>query len=153
MSRLSAGWAVAALAEAGGLVVPEVSEPRSRRVDGGRRQSRRAGVRRVPVRVSFTPEEAERLQAMAARAKVSLSRIVAERALASERVSTTERNAERDVLLRVQRKLTGATTNLNQLAKVANATGRVPAEVGEAAAAVGRLEDELSTALARLFGR
>lgn len=107
----------------------------------------------MPVRVSFTPEEAERLESLATRARVSLSRIVAERALAPERVSVTERNAERDVLLRVQRKLTGATTNLNQLAKVANATGRVPAEVGEAAAAVGRLEEELSTALARLFGR
>ena len=96
----------------------------------------------------MAPEAGLRLEAE--RAGLSLSRLAAERAVAVDRVPVTVRNAERQLLLRVLRQLSGAATNLNQATKVGNATGRLPEEIGEAAATVARLEGELAEALGRI---
>lgn len=64
-----------------------------------------------------------------------------------------ERRAVAAELFGVRRLLIGVATNLNQLAKVANATGRVPAEVPVAAAAVSRYLPRLAAVVAALDPR
>lgn len=56
-------------------------------------------------------------------------------------------------LFGVHRLLRGVATNLNQLAKVANSTGHVPAEVAVAAAAVSRYLPRLKAVVAALDPR
>jgi mobilization protein NikA len=130
--------------QAVGSAGPDVT---STPVVGGQRLPRRVGDRRVTVQVSLTAEEADELRDQAAAAGMSLSQLVSERALSSDRVSVSDRDAERQALLQVQRKLAGAAA---QLTSVVNATGQV-ADVAEAAIAVGRLEGEVSEVLKGLW--
>lgn len=64
-----------------------------------------------------------------------------------------ERRAVAVELFGVRRLLVGVATNLNQLAKVANSTGRVPGEVAVAAAAVSRYLPRLAAVVAALDPR
>jgi mobilization protein MobC len=65
-------------------------------------------------------------------------------------LTVLERRAVAAELFGVRRLLIGVATNLNQLAKVANSTGRVPGEVPVAAAAVSRYLPRLAAVVAAL---
>jgi mobilization protein NikA/mobilization protein MobC len=77
-------------------------------------------------------------------------RLVAER---GRPLGVVERRGVAAELFGVHRLLVGVSTNLNQLAKVANSTGRVPAEVPVAAAAVSRYLPRLKAVVAALDPR
>lgn len=77
-------------------------------------------------------------------------RLVAER---GRPLTVLQRRAVAAELFGVRRLLVGVATNLNQLAKVANSTGRVPGEVPVAAAAVSRYLPRLAKVVAALDPR
>lgn len=82
-------------------------------------------------RVVVTEDEEARLAQRAAKQHVSIPRLMMEAAL-SDRDTPTERRRAMAELFAFRRQLTGAATNLNQLARVANTEGHTP--VGTAAA-------------------
>lgn len=112
-------------------------------VDGGR-------IHRHNVRVS--PEEEGELLRLAAAQHVTIPRLLVESALAAARGETpTQRHEAIAELFRVHRLLGAISRNVNQLARQANATGEVPAELAATLVAVRRtaeridqLVDELS---------
>ena len=125
------------------------SSTRRRRVEGGRQH-------RHVVRV--TPEEEAQLLALALRYHVSVPKLLVDSALAGGAGAAAENASVRQELLvqlfGAHRLLAGVANNVNQLAKVANATGSVPAETGPALVAARRtaeridgLVDQLSEAL------
>ena len=97
------------------------------------------------VKVRLTGAEMVEVRRRAATSGVSVARLLAESTLIGDRYTLGERRAVVAELLAARRQVAGAANNLNQLARVANSTGRVPFEVLEAAErmarAVGVLED------------
>lgn len=101
----------------------------------GRRRRANApeGRRQFAHQVKVSAAEEAVLVRLAAQAGVSVPRLLVEAALApAPGVSASERREGLTELFTVSRVLAGIATNLNQLARVANATGEFPA----AAAAV-----------------
>ena len=105
-----------------------------------------------------TPEEEAQLLALALRYHVSVPKLLVDSALAGGAGVAAENASVRQELLvelfGAHRLLAGVANNVNQLAKVANATGTVPAETGPTLAATRRtaeridsLVDQLSEAL------
>ena len=109
----------------------------------------RAGRRRI-VQVRLDDVEAEELARRAAGAGVSGPRYLVEAALLGGRQTVSERRAVLAAFMVAKRQVSGAATNLNQLARVANSTGKVPAEVLEAAERMGRTVEALEAAAARV---
>ena len=109
---------------------PKAKLARRRRanVPGGRE---RKGEVTHSHRVIVTEDEEARLAQRAAKQHVSIPRLMMEAAL-SDRDTPTERRRAMAELFAFRRQLTGAATNLNQLARVANTEGHTP--VGTAAA-------------------
>jgi hypothetical protein len=137
--------AVAALGGGGG----DASVAKERKVA---RQQRKHGGRTHVVKVRLDDVEAEELARRAAVAGVTGPRYLVESALVGDRQSVSERRALMAAFMVAKRQVAGAATNLNQLAKVANSTGKVPVEVMEAAVAMDELGEVLGAAADRLTG-
>lgn len=126
---------------------------------GATRLRRAQGGRRHVVTVRLTDAEYEVISARAAALRISRQRLMVEAATAPRQpprpagagpfygAPASERRAMADELVGVRRLVAGLATNINQLAKVANATGTVPAELPAAAAATTRALGRLNTAV------
>ncbi|WIB72598.1 MobC family plasmid mobilization relaxosome protein [Curtobacterium sp. MCBD17_026] len=118
---------------------------RRRRVQGGRPH------RHI---VRATDEEEARLLALAAPRKISVAKLLVESALSGGADAAASSAAMREDLLpalfHARRLLAGIATNVNQMAKVANATGSVPSETDATLVAVQRTADRLDELVADL---
>jgi hypothetical protein len=90
------------------------------------------------------------IAARAAAARISVPRFLAEAALAGDVVTATERRALVAELLAARRLAAALGGNLNQLARVANATRQVRPEITAAAVAARRAVDRLHAAAAAI---
>lgn len=104
------------------------------------------------VKVRLTPAEVAEVERRAADAGLTMSRFLAESGLVADRRTVGERRALYAALQAAKRTVAGAATNLNQLARVANSTGRVPAEVPAAAVELALVAERLAVAAGRLVG-
>lgn len=129
----------------GGKASGEGQALRRRRVMGGRRH-------RHVVRV--TPEEEAQLLGLALRRRVSVPKLLVESALAGSSEAAAANATTRTVLFTelfgVHRLLASIANNVNQIARVANATGGVPPEASEVLAAVRRVADRIDELVDRL---
>lgn len=82
-----------------------------------------------------------------------MRRFLLESALVGNRQTVSERHALYRTLLAARRSIAGAANNLNQLARVANTTGRVPAELEDVAEAMVSASAALEATLVELAGR
>jgi Bacterial mobilisation protein (MobC) len=78
--------------------------------------------------VRVTPAEEARLRLLAEQQRVTVPRLLVESALAEVGETTTRRRDAITELFRLRRTLIGVATNVNQLAKHANATGTFPSD-------------------------
>jgi hypothetical protein len=167
-------WSNAALGNRRRGVSADNGERRRRRVEGGGRPHQ--------VKVRFTDEELARVKARAISAGLTPASYLAEIGQAARpgvvsgvleasangsggspggllveqgrTFGVLERRALAAELFSVRRLLVGVATNLNQLAKVANSTGRQePVQVAAAAAAVSRYLSRLDAVVAALDPR
>jgi len=110
-----------------------------------RRQIRRAGRRReVTHKVKVTEDQEARLAARAAERNITVSRLLVESALSGGADVAAARAHLAGEMFRTVRVLGRIGLNVNQLAKVANATGAVPPEAPAALAALTRAADRLT---------
>ena len=129
----------------------EAAAPKGRESTGRKRRANATGGRHYAHQVKVTPEEEAVLLQLAAAQGVSVPRLLVESALAVEdRTTATYRRAALAELFRIHRVLGGAANNMNQLAKVANATGEVPAEFGPTMGYVRRLCTKIDATIDRL---
>lgn len=130
------------------MVEESSSGPRFHR----RRQANVAGGRPFRHVVRVSPKEEAILFRLATAQRVSIARLLVESALASETGELrTERQDVITELFKLHRLLAAVSNNVNQIAKVANATGRVSedlqatlAKVREVAMRIDDTCDELS---------
>ena len=125
----------------------------ARRRGGPGRLRRQRGGRRHVVKVLLSEREATVLSARAGRAGVSVQRFLLESALIGNEPTVSERHALYRTLLAARRTIAGAANNLNQLARVANTTGRVPAELEDVAGAIVKASGVLEASLVELGKR
>ena len=119
-----------------------------------RRQLRRAGSRRDVVhKVKVSQDQEARLAARAGERGITVSRLLVESALAGGAAAAATKAEMAGEMFRVVRVLGKVGVNVNQLAKVANATGSVPPEAVHALAALARTTDRLNGVLDELEGR
>ncbi len=116
-----------------------------------RRQPRVLGGRARVVKVRLTEQEDMVLSARADAAGVSRQRFLVDAALARGHTAP-ERRALYGVLTSARTSVMRGMTNLNQLARVANATGQVPHDLGGLAAALERATAVMEAGLAELAG-
>ena len=131
---------------------PPVADPHGHRLAvpaGGRRRRLEGGRRRI-VKIRLSDPEFEALAVRAKGAGVSVQRLVVDAALADGAPTPAERRALWSTLLAARRQVAGLATNVNQLAKVANSTGRVPAGTAAALARIAAIDDRLTEAAAGL---
>jgi hypothetical protein len=116
----------------------------SERIRGEGVHRRRApdGPRRQRVEVLLSPAEATELKRRAARSGVSLARYLIGAAL-DPLDTPAERHMRSVELLAVHRMLRGIGTNINQLAKIGNAHGFVPAGTTDALAALRSISERV----------
>jgi hypothetical protein len=113
-----------------------------------RRQIRRAGARRDVVhKVKVSAEQEARLIERAAARGITVSRLLVESALAGGADAAAARADLAGEMFRLTRLLGRVGLNVNQLAKVANATGTVPPEARHALDAMARASDRLTVLL------
>lgn len=125
----------------------DMAEPTS--TPPARRQIRRAGRRReVTHKVTVTADQEARLLAKAAERNITVSRLLVESALAGGADVAATRAEFAGEMYRTVRMLGRVGLNVNQLAKVANATGSVPPETPAALAALERATGRLEQLLA-----
>ena len=105
------------------------------------------------VKVLLSEREATVLDARAERAGVSVQRFLLESALIGNQQTVSERHALYRTLLAARRTVAGAANNLNQLARVANTTGRVPAELDDVSDAIVKASGALEASLVELGHR
>lgn len=112
--------------------------PRKRALSRRRRANAPASSPRVVThKVKANAEEEARLLQLAEAQRVSIPRLLMESALAVPVGETpTERRNAIAELYQVHRLLAATSSNINQLAKVANSTGDVPAEAAATIAAM-----------------
>ena len=121
----------------------------------GRRLSSRVanGQRRFRIQVNVTAEQAQLLKMRAAVEGVSVSRVVVDSLFKPVESGEIDAAALREsvVLLReYRRKLEGATTNLNQIAKHANTVSQVPANFGDVVRRLEEVTDEVNDLLLKV---
>lgn len=132
---------------------------RGRRQEAGARKPRTSGPHRH-YHVTVSADEDAELVVRAAGARVSVPRLLVDSALSDVGESGGggfAADGERVAALygdvaRVLRKLSGVATNLNQIARVANAGGGVQPGIGPAIDRVQTLSDRIETVLAELDG-
>lgn len=98
--------------------------------------------------VKVTPDEDAKLQARAAVREVTVARLLFESAMDANVVPSVERKQAIAMLFTLQRQMAGAVTNVNQIAKFANAEGRFPEEAAQVLADYRRVAREIEKALA-----
>lgn len=131
----------------------EVTEPGAGVVRPARRQARRPGVRReITHKVKVSPEQEERLVAAAAARGVTVSRLLVESALAGGADVAAARAHLSGELYRLVRLISRIGLNVNQLAKVGNATGSVPPEAPAAMNALSRTAGRIDGLLEEMGG-
>ncbi|MEO5875008.1 MAG: plasmid mobilization relaxosome protein MobC [Streptosporangiaceae bacterium] len=101
--------------------------------------TKQPGGRRHELKVRLTDEQRAKVSGRASAAGVSISRLMVEAALSGITRTATERRAIVIELLAVRRLVVALGNNVNQIARVANATEQVPAEVPAAMDAVVRV--------------
>ncbi|MFC7646763.1 relaxase/mobilization nuclease domain-containing protein [Streptosporangium lutulentum] len=94
------------------------------------RQRRQQGGRPHKHSVRMSQEEQAVVEARAGQAGVSVPRFLVEAGLAGDAATASQLRANAAELLAARRLVAAVGVNLNQLAKVANATGEVPSGVG-----------------------
>lgn len=114
------------------------------------RQPRLPGGRRHKHTVRLSDAEQEQVAARAIVAGVSVPRLLVEAALAGDEQTASERRAMVAEFLAVRRLLLAVSNNVNQLAKVANATGEAPPELAATLHAAARVMTRLDSVTARL---
>lgn len=115
-----------------------------------------AGDRRLRKDVQVTPEEFMFLSAKAKNQGVSFSRLVVDSAMYSNDSQTFALDdlAElSSLLVEYRHKIAGATNNLNQLTRHANATQEFPRDAARLLARLHSMTDELETILANVKQR
>lgn len=113
-----------------------------------RRQIRRAGSRReVTHKVKVSATQEARLVERANARGITVSRLLVESALAGGADAAAARAHLAGEMFRLSRLLGRVGLNINQLAKVANATGSVPPEARHALDAMARATDRLTELL------
>lgn len=123
---------------------PTASTPagpeRRKRVLGGRHAAR--------YNVKVTAAEGGVLERIAAVQHVSVPRLLVEAAMSSElRETPTERKAAMAELFALHRLLAAISNNVNQIAKVANATGEIQGELRSTLDAVRRTAERIDEAI------
>jgi hypothetical protein len=101
------------------------------------------------VQVRLNDDEYARIRARAEAAGVSPPRLLVELALLGP-AGASERNATKTALLGVRRQIIGVATNINQLARWANAREQLPPGLASSLAAVERMEAQLAEVLKAL---
>jgi hypothetical protein len=114
-----------------------------------KRQPRDPQGRRQAVHVRVTEDEWARIKARADAAGISPPRLLVELALLGP-AGASERNAAKTALLGVRRQIIGVATNINQLARWANAREQLPPGLASSLAAVERMEAQLGEVLQAL---
>ena len=115
------------------------SRRRRANVDGGRQHFHKVGV---------SPEEEGMLVRLAEAQRVTIPRLLVESALASGTAETpSERRNAMAELFALHRLLANIANNVNQVAKVANATGEVQAELNATLDAVRRTAQRIDAAI------
>ncbi len=114
-----------------------------------RRRTNVAGGRQHSHRVKVTEFEEARLAQLAEAHRVSVPRLLIEAALAESGETSTQRREAMAELFAIRRALAGTANNVNQIARVANAEGRVSAEL---AATLGELDARLRAIDAAIDG-
>lgn len=113
---------------------------RRKRVLGGRHAAR--------YNVKVTAAEGGVLERIAAAQHVSVPRLLVEAAMSSElRETPTERKAAMAELFALHRLLAAISNNVNQIAKVANATGEIQGDLRSTLDAVRRTAENIDDAI------
>ncbi len=115
-------------------------KPSPKRQLGRRRRANVAGGRKHRHAVLVTPEEEALLVARAEAQRVTVPRLLVESALSEGGETPTQRRRAMAELFAIRRALAGTANNVNQIARVANAEGRVSDEL---AATLGELDARL----------
>jgi hypothetical protein len=123
------------------------AKPRPRALNRRRRENA-PGSRTQRHSVYVTPEEAGRLARLAEAQHMTVPRLLIESAFAQETGQTeTERRELLTALFNLHRALGAIGNNVNQLAKVANATGELGEELRSTLAAVRRGLERVDAAM------
>jgi len=115
-----------------------------------RRRANVPGGRQGSHVVRVTAGEERQLAELAAEQQVSVPRLLIERALAGAGETPTERRAAMSELFAIRRQLAGLTNNVNQLARIANTDGRVPAGTADALQDIRVVVDRIDAAITEL---
>lgn len=124
-------------------------EPRPAR----RRRSTGEAVRVHVVKVRLSPAELQEMTEKAGRLGITIPRFLAESALAGEGQTFTEQRALLEAFLSARRLIGMIGNNVNQIAKVANATGHLQPHAPVVLEALGRVAARLQAAAEALEGR
>jgi hypothetical protein len=112
-----------------------------------RRRANVAGGRRHSHRVLVTVEEQARLTVLAEEQRVTVPRLLIETTLASTGETPTQRRDAMSELFALRRLLAGATTNINQLARVANTERNVPVGTADSLVEIRALVERVDAAI------
>ena len=124
-------------------------KPPPKRQLGRRRRANVAGGRKHRHAVLVTPEEEALLVQRAEAQRVTVPRLLVESALSAQGETSTQRRHAMAELFAIRRALAGTVNNVNQIARVANAEGRVSAELS---ATLGELDSRLHAIDAAIDG-
>ncbi len=128
------------------------SHPPHRDLGRRRRPKLTDGQRRVQMQVRLSESEREQLRTIAAQQGVSVPRLLVEAALGAGE-SPAGRRAVMGQLFELRRLLATVANNVNQLARLANISGEVPARSDGALRDVRDLMVRIDVALDELAGR
>ena len=120
----------------------QVKQVRARR----RRSPNVPGGRRISHEVKVSEAEELRLQLLAQEREVTVPRLLLESALAGDRQTVTDVRDAVGQLFALQRYLGALSNNINQIARVANATGELPNELRATVAAVREQMERVESA-------
>ncbi|MFC0039553.1 plasmid mobilization protein [Actinomadura rayongensis] len=115
-----------------------------------KRLAKQPGGRKHELKVRLTDEQRAKVSRRADASGVSISRLLVEAALAGSARTATERRAIVIELLGTRRLVAAMGNNLNQLARIAHATGEVPDQLPATLEAVERVLDRLERAASEL---
>lgn len=120
-------------------MVPDQDREVPGRFLGRTRRAKLPGGRTRQINVRVSTEEWLGLQARAVESGMSVPRLLVDAALRDARPAPTVSPAEASELFAIRRLLAGVANNVNQVAKVTNATGETPAQTEDVFRAVARL--------------
>lgn len=112
-----------------------------------RRRANVPGGRRHAHEVKVTPEEEARLLQLAEAQRVSIPRLLVEAALSPQGETPTQRRDAIAKLFGLHRLLAGIASNVNQIARVANASGDIRPETVATLQAVRRTAERIDDAI------